>query len=217
MVALVITFLVGAPRAFFSGERTSNKALSSSHINIGNLSTTNHINEMQDSAYNTKMSKSNSSSISDDFPFRYLINEPKFCTNNEHLYIINVVGTAPWEVMARSRIRRLWGNKMWLNMTGFRTVFLLGEVSDLQLMDDVRKESNRYQDIIQFSFLDTYENLTLKTLCGLHWINTFCPMPAWVLKSDSDVLVNIFELSRWEVCGSTVLIASGTLPTERLK
>ncbi|XP_071521557.1 beta-1,3-galactosyltransferase 1-like [Panulirus ornatus] len=137
----------------------------------------------------------NISSSNDKFPFRYLINEPKFCNSNENLFIINFVATAPWEVMARSHIRRLWGNKKWLNMTGFKTIFLLGEARDLQQMENVREESNKYHDMIQISFLDTYDNLTLKIMSGLHWINTFCSTPAWVLKSDSDVLVNIFALS----------------------
>lgn len=132
-----------------------------------------------------------------DFPYEYLINEKDFCDGNgSDLYIINVVGTAPWEFMARTRIRRLWGNRRWQNMTGFRTVFFLGWVADSRLMEAVQEESHSYRDIVQLSFLDTYDNLTIKTLCCLHWLQHYCPTPAWVLKSDVDVLINIFELSR---------------------
>nr|XP_045594267.1 UDP-GalNAc:beta-1,3-N-acetylgalactosaminyltransferase 1-like [Procambarus clarkii] len=64
-------------------------------------------------------------------------------------------------------------------------------------MADLKEESHRYHDIIQFSFLDTYNNFTFKILGALHWIINFCPTPVWVLKSDSDVLVNTFELNRF--------------------
>ncbi|XP_053643726.1 beta-1,3-galactosyltransferase 5 isoform X1 [Cherax quadricarinatus] len=143
----------------------------------------------------TITSQNNSSVIT--FPFKYLINEPGLCVKESNLYIINTVSTAPWEVAARTHIRRLWANTAWQNITGFRTVFLTGEVNDRKVMADLKEESNKYHDIIQFGFLDTYDNLTFKILSMLHWVNTFCPTPAWVLKSDSDVLVNTFELSRF--------------------
>lgn len=132
-----------------------------------------------------------------EFPFRYVINEPHLCTNISNLYIINFIATAPHDHESRTMIRRMWGNKMWTKSTGLRTVFLLGETVDPRVMADVREESHAHRDIIQFSFLDSYNNLTLKVLSGLHWVENFCPTPVWVLKSDVDCLVNIFALSRY--------------------
>lgn len=130
----------------------------------------------------------------DDFPFEYLINEPEFCGSKEGLDILNFVGVAPWEVRARERIRRLWGNSTWRSVSGFSTVFLLGTTDDQGVMEAVQKESQMFRDIIQVSFRDTYDNLTLKTLSGFHWVDRFCTNPTWVLKSDADVVINIFEL-----------------------
>ncbi|XP_050732870.1 N-acetyllactosaminide beta-1,3-N-acetylglucosaminyltransferase 4-like [Eriocheir sinensis] len=131
------------------------------------------------------------------FPFRYVINEPQLCANISNLYIINLIATAPQDHENRTMIRRMWGNKMWTKSTGFRTVFLLGETANPRVMAAVREESHAHRDIIQFSFLDSYNNLTLKVLSGLHWVENFCPTPVWVLKSDVDCLVNIFSLARF--------------------
>ena len=38
----------------------------------------------------------------------------------------------------------------------------------------VTKEVSTYQDIAIFDFVDTYGNLTLKTLAGLSWIVQHC-------------------------------------------
>lgn len=42
--------------------------------------------------------------------------------------------------------------------------------------------------------MDTYRNLTLKTLTMMHWTLTHCPHATWLLKSDDDVLINPFAL-----------------------
>lgn len=134
-------------------------------------------------------------------PFRYVINEPQLCVNISNLYIINLIATAPQDHDSRTLIREMWGNKMWTKNTGFRTVFLLGETQDTCVQEAVREESLIHHDIIQFSFLDSYNNLTLKILSGLHWVENFCPTPIWVLKSDVDCLVNIFALTRYGRAG----------------
>ncbi|KAG7173434.1 UDP-GalNAc:beta-1,3-N-acetylgalactosaminyltransferase 1-like [Homarus americanus] len=161
-----------------------------------NTSLSNYSSEVTISSKLTKTLQ-NKSSISDDFPFKYLINEPDFCTRRSNLYVINIVGVAPWEIRARTLIRSLWAHETWQNKTGFRTVFVTGIVTDHKLMAALREESNKYHDILQFNFLDTYDNLSLKTLCGLHWVNNFCSTPVWVLKSDTDVMVNTFRLTRY--------------------
>lgn len=142
----------------------------------------------------------------DRFPYKYIINEPDLCTNTNstnntnttNLYVINLVEVGPWGERDRNRIRNLWGNTRWYNMTGFRTVFVLGvsSPSSEQVQERVHRESQRHRDIIQFDFKDSYQNLTLKTLCGMHWVRNHCKSPVWVLKSDVDVLVNTFELTK---------------------
>ncbi|NWI16272.1 B3GT2 galactosyltransferase, partial [Crypturellus soui] len=60
----------------------------------------------------------------------------------------------------------------------------------------LREESARYGDLLQQDFLDTYNNLTLKTLMGLEWVAKYCPGAAYVLKADQDVFLNPAYLVR---------------------
>lgn len=55
-----------------------------------------------------------------------------------------------------------------------RTVFLLGQIEDNEIQDQIVAENRIHNDLIQESFLDTYNNLTLKTVMMLKWINNNC-------------------------------------------
>lgn len=163
------------------------------NLRVGNLGVMEDLKNVQ---RNSNVEKYSNDENMDRFPYKYLINEPDLCSTTTNLYIINLVGVGPGEEEDRNRIRKLWGNTHWFNMTGFRTVFVLGVSSSSEQMERVYRESERYRDIIQFDFKDSYHNLTLKTLCGMHWVRNYCKSPTWVLKSDVDVLINIFELTK---------------------
>jgi beta-1,3-galactosyltransferase 1 len=48
-----------------------------------------------------------------------------------------------------------------------------------------------YNDIIQESFYDTYNNLTLKSLMLLKWVISNCNKVTYIMKTDDDMFVNI--------------------------
>ncbi|XP_009955401.1 PREDICTED: beta-1,3-galactosyltransferase 2-like [Leptosomus discolor] len=56
------------------------------------------------------------------------------------------------------------------------------------------RESKQYHDTIQRDFLDTYHNLTLKTLTGMKWVTSYCSGVSFAMKPDSDVFVNTIYL-----------------------
>ncbi|KAK4324666.1 hypothetical protein Pmani_004704 [Petrolisthes manimaculis] len=130
-----------------------------------------------------------------EFPFSYIINEPDLC--NETVKIINVIPIAPYSISARHRIRKLWGRKEVSLSTGIRTVFFLGVTPSTKLQNKIYNESLAHHDIIQFSFVDSYRNLTLKTLSMLSWSLSYCPRAKWILKSDEDVFVNPFAVTEF--------------------
>ncbi|XP_066940158.1 beta-1,3-galactosyltransferase 2-like [Macrobrachium rosenbergii] len=134
----------------------------------------------------------NNSSTSESFPYRYLINEEKAC--NEMTEIINIVPIAPSSVSSRKMIRELWASPKHQNISLMTTLFLVGLPPSGQLQEIINKESMDFHDIIQVEFVDSYLNLTLKTLSILHWTENFCPNASWILKSDEDVFVNSFAL-----------------------
>ena len=60
--------------------------------------------------------------------------------------------------------------------------------------DALSFEADTYGDIIQGDFLDSYRNLTYKAIMGLRWVSTYCKHAKFLLKTDDDVFVNIFNL-----------------------
>ncbi|NXF86474.1 B3GT5 galactosyltransferase, partial [Eubucco bourcierii] len=60
-----------------------------------------------------------------------------------------------------------------------------------ELAAPLAEESAAHRDLLQQDFLDTYNNLTLKTLMGLEWLSRHCPDAAYVMKADTDVFLNL--------------------------
>ena len=76
-----------------------------------------------------------------------------------------------------------------------RYIFLLGErKGDKELQAIVKSESEMYQDILQGDFIDSYYNLTLKTIMGFRWVSQKCGHARFVVKVDDDVYINIENL-----------------------
>ena len=56
------------------------------------------------------------------------------------------------------------------------------------------EEGSKYDDLLQMGFMDTYRNLTNKGIAALGWVSKFCDQAKFVLKTDDDTFVNLFEL-----------------------
>lgn len=55
-----------------------------------------------------------------------------------------------------------------------KVVFLVGETSSNETQLRISQESYMFGDMIQESFIDSYNNLTLKTIMMLKWVTTNC-------------------------------------------
>ncbi|XP_067331894.1 beta-1,3-galactosyltransferase 2-like [Channa argus] len=136
--------------------------------------------------------------------FPYIINEPDKCTKGQHgPFLVLLIATEARQVEARNAIRQTWGNESVAPALGFIRLFLLGKnEGELGLLQQrmLEAESQRYHDIIQQDFLDSYKNLTIKTLMGMNWVAMHCPQASYVMKTDSDMFVNteylIYKLLR---------------------
>ncbi|KAG8436536.1 hypothetical protein GDO86_007589 [Hymenochirus boettgeri] len=123
--------------------------------------------------------------------YSYLINEPNKCQRTSP-FLILLIAVEPQQLNAREAIRQTWGKEdLFLEIQVIR-LFLLGREAKLTTNNKqaIVNESIQHHDIIQQDFLDTYNNLTIKTLMGMHWIATFCPNVSYVMKTDSDMFVN---------------------------
>lgn len=124
--------------------------------------------------------------------YKFLLNEPNKCQERNPLLVLLVI-TQPQDVARRQAIRHTWGNESLVPGVSVLRLFLTGVhpqfTSPLQHL--LEEESFIYRDIVQQDFLDTYNNLTLKTLMGMEWVSKFCPNVPYVMKADTDIFLNV--------------------------
>lgn len=127
-------------------------------------------------------------------PFAYIINEADKCAAGTRApFLVLLIATEARQVEARNAIRQTWGNESVVPALRLVRLFLLGrgegELGALQ-QRALWAESRRHGDIVQQDFVDSYKNLTIKTLMGMNWVAARCPSASYVMKTDSDVFVN---------------------------
>lgn len=109
-----------------------------------------------------------------------------------NLKILVAITSAPNHKNARMAIRQTWGH--YGQRSDVKIAFLLGSTNDPQLARDMTDENKLYGDLISGHFLDSYDNLTLKTVSLLEWVDNYCNNVKFILKTDDDMFINIPKL-----------------------
>ena len=126
----------------------------------------------------------------------YVIPNKDVCPLNETVKFLLIVHSATDHSEQRQTIRRTWSNRAILQAFNGRLVFILGTPNTKAKQRQIKIESDKFGDIIQGNFIDTYRNLTNKAVLGIRWITENCRQVRYVLKFDDDVFINsirIFE------------------------
>lgn len=112
--------------------------------------------------------------------------------NGEDINLLAVIHSAPSHVEARYAIRQTWGH--YGSRRDIAIGFIVGRTSNETWEANLSSEQFMYGDIIRGNFLDSYENLTLKTISMLEWTDTYCGHAKFLLKVDDDMFINIPKL-----------------------
>lgn len=156
-------------------------------------------------------------------PYNFIINESQVCSRNKsEVYTVIVVCSALTNFKERTAIRNTWGSPTHLERLKSKLVFLFGATTDEQLQSRVLNESRHFRDIIQEDFLDTYKNLSLKSVALLKWVTANCLSAKFVLKTDDDMFINTEMLYKtllqtkpvWSILG---VIIVGARPVQDKK
>uniref|UniRef100_A0A8C7ZYS1 Hexosyltransferase n=1 Tax=Oryzias sinensis TaxID=183150 RepID=A0A8C7ZYS1_9TELE len=130
--------------------------------------------------------------------FPMVFNHPEKCSGE--IFLLIVIKSVATQHDRREVIRKTWGKEQVLDGKRVKTLFLLGKPSNEAERENHQKlveyEDKIYGDILQWDFLDSFFNLTLKETHFLKWFHTYCPDVRYVFKGDDDVFVsveNIFE------------------------
>lgn len=79
----------------------------------------------------------------------------------------------------------------------FPLFFITGKSENETILDGLENEKRLYDDLIVANFMDSYDNLTLKTMATLEWIDTYCNQSEFVLKTDDDMFINVPNLLKF--------------------
>lgn len=125
------------------------------------------------------------------FPMTF--NHPETCAGE--VYLLMVIKSVATQHDRREVIRKTWGKERVLDGKRIKTLFLLGKPSNEAERANHQKlveyEDYIYGDILQWDFLDSFFNLTLKETHFLKWFHIYCPTVRYVFKGDDDVFVNV--------------------------
>ncbi|XP_074652772.1 beta-1,3-galactosyltransferase 1-like [Tubulanus polymorphus] len=122
--------------------------------------------------------------------YNYVINREDICANAT-IDLMVVVTTAVSSFNQRKAIRTTWGSAVNEPRLRTRLIFIVGSANDSAAQYTLQEESDVYQDIVQKDFIDTYRNLTIKSIAMVKWVRDFCPQARFLLKSDDDMFINI--------------------------
>ncbi|XP_076275527.1 beta-1,3-galactosyltransferase 1-like isoform X2 [Rhynchophorus ferrugineus] len=118
--------------------------------------------------------------------FSFNIVNEQVCDSRD-LFLLILVISATNDFDRRFNIRSTWG----LYKRNVKMLFMLGMTADDQLQEVIEIESEVYRDIIQGNFMDTYRNLTYKSIMSLKYALYHCPKVRYILKVDDDTFVNM--------------------------
>ena len=88
-------------------------------------------------------------------------------------FLLVVVCSAVGNVEQRQAIRETWAKDQ-EEIEDVKVIFMLGNPANESLQPNVIKEAGIHGDIVQESFMDTYANLTIKSLMLLKWFTNSC-------------------------------------------
>ena len=135
-----------------------------------------------------------------NFSFPSVVVEPSVSGQESNLFMFVLITSGvggKFFSEKRDAIRNTWLNKSGANVW-WRHAFVLGSADnrDGPSENEIQREAELYNDILQFSSIDKYNNLVIKVLSGFRWAVTQVN-PRFILKADDDVYVRIPHLMLW--------------------
>ena len=139
--------------------------------------------------------------------FRTVLSPAASCAGRD-IELVICVSVKRDDALKRGVIRLTWGSygqnggrghvKNATNSNGqtgeIILIFFIGSSALLNStaeQKDIENEARHFGDIHQADFIDTYKNLTLKSISILQYISSHCPNARYIAKVDDDVYVNV--------------------------
>ncbi|XP_072051940.1 lactosylceramide 1,3-N-acetyl-beta-D-glucosaminyltransferase-like [Amphiura filiformis] len=123
---------------------------------------------------------------------------PDACYNSvgqpKDIYFIALIHSRTSSFDRRIAIRKTWGSQKVIMGKNIKVLFILGLTKDKDEQHKIDIENDKYNDIIQGRFSDSYRNLTSKLITGWKWVSENCRHAKYYYKGDDDVFVLFYKL-----------------------
>ncbi|XP_064615893.1 beta-1,3-galactosyltransferase 5-like [Liolophura sinensis] len=134
------------------------------------------------------------------YNYSFLIDGRNICQGKSPFLLI-VVPSVFDQQDERKVIRETWGSVVktgqWSDGTKLpviKLMFLFGLRNDTSIYAKLKNESLEYGDVVLADFVDSYRNLTIKSMSALYWTTQFCSDAKYLLKNDADTIVYLPRL-----------------------
>jgi len=146
----------------------------------------------------------------------WLINEPDACKDEPEMLL--GVAAAVYAFERREIIRQTWGT--YAESENVKLLFFVGDNQDENTQESLMEESEVNHDIIQENYIESYWNLTRKTVGQMKWKKEFCNSTPYIAHLDDDVFIDVpavLEQLRKDKRESWVscMVKMGTAPVRR--
>lgn len=118
-----------------------------------------------------------------------VINQRDCAPDETPIFIHTAAVTSGKYFERRMTIRRTWGREA--SKYRMRLFFVIGVPRNLIFERQLKAESDKYGDILQFNFIEDYYNLTIKAIAELKWAWRHCSNSRYMVKTDDDVVMNM--------------------------
>lgn len=96
----------------------------------------------------------------------------------------------------RRTLRNTWVSNIAYKQLGkhVKFVFIIGKPKEVNDQVKINNELLLHGDIIEGDFIDSYQNLTLKSVTAMAFIEQKCKHVKYVIKVDDDIFLNLFSV-----------------------
>ncbi|XP_069071658.1 beta-1,3-galactosyltransferase 5-like [Pleurodeles waltl] len=104
--------------------------------------------------------------------------------------LILAIKSHPMSAYRRMATRQTWAAEREVSGYHVKTLFLMAKTENASHMQLVAREIKEYHDILQWDFVESHHNLSLKERCFLEWVHYNCKEVEFIFKGDDDEFVN---------------------------
>ncbi|VDP16555.1 unnamed protein product [Heligmosomoides polygyrus] len=116
----------------------------------------------------------------------------EFCSNISYVVVIP---TMPEDDTVRYQLRSTYGSTKMRTKYRYHVVFVMGRARTPDSQRFLDYESKRHGDILQADFMESYRNLTVKTLAAFRFATAACPGIKAIAKIDVDAGWSVAQMS----------------------